>query len=115
MLLFLVSATLALAVHYFMFEMTYLWYVQLEEARFMRGIYAGVVALIVLLWVMFPSRIAIGVVGLFGLYFPHLIFASDARPLLGREITLSGIGVTLVSVALLVAATHFRLKWKGKS
>lgn len=111
-LLFLISAVLALAVHYFMFEMTYLWYVKVEEARLMRGIYAAVVAVIVALWAFLPSRIAVGLVGLFGLYFPHLIFANDARPLLGREITLAGIGVTLVSAALLVVATHFRLKWK---
>lgn len=109
---FLLSAALALVVHYFMFEMTYLWYVKVEEARLVRGIYAAVVAVIVGLLAFFPSRIAVGLVGLFGLYFPHLIFASNARPLLGREITLAGIGVTLVSVALLVVATHFRLKWK---
>ncbi|MCR6700956.1 MAG: hypothetical protein NVV68_07335 [Dokdonella sp.] len=112
LLLFLVSAVLALAVHYFMFEMTYLWYVQVEQARLMRGIYAAVVAVILLLWALFPSRIAVGLVGLAGLYFPHLIFASDARPLLGREITLGGLAVTLVSVALLVVATQFRIMWK---
>jgi hypothetical protein len=112
LLLFLVSAVLALAVHYFMFEMTYLWYVQVEEARLMRGIYAAVVVVILLLWALFPSRIAVGLLGLVGLYFPHLIFASDARPLLGREITLGGFAVTLVSVALLVLATHFRVAWR---
>lgn len=111
-LLFLISAVLALVVHYFMFEMTYLWYVQIEEARLMRGIYATVVAIILLLWVFFPSRIAVGLMGLFGLYFPHLIFSSNARPLVGREITLSGAGVTLVSIALLVVATQFRRRWK---
>jgi|GEM_PF-2262340 len=110
--LFVIVALLALGVHFFMFEMTYLWYTQVEEARLMRGIYAAVVVVIVVLWALFPSRIAVGLVGLFGLYFPHLIFASDSRPLLGREITLAGIGVTLVSIALLVVATHFRHKWK---
>ncbi|HEL5339979.1 TPA: hypothetical protein UOJ00_002976 [Stenotrophomonas maltophilia] len=109
---FLVGALLALVVHYFMFEMRYLWYVQVEQARLMRGIYAGVVAAILVLWALFPSRIAVGAVGLSGLYFPHLIFASDARPLLGREITLSGVAVTLVSVGLLVLATHFRVAWR---
>lgn len=112
LVLFLVCAVLALVVHYFMFEMTYLWYVQVGEARLMRGVYASIVAAILGLWAVFPSRIAVGLVGLFGLYFPHLIFASDARPLLGREITVAGVAVTLVSVALLVIATHFRLKWK---
>ncbi|RZZ90217.1 hypothetical protein [Pseudoxanthomonas winnipegensis] len=115
LVLFLVSAALALAVHYVMFEMTYLWYVQIEQAHLLRGIYAGVAAAIIALWVLFPSRIAVGAVGLFGLYFPHLIFASDARPLLGREITLSGFGVTLVSIALLVVATQFQLTWKRRS
>ncbi|TMN24194.1 hypothetical protein [Pseudoxanthomonas sp. X-1] len=115
LVLFLVSAALALAVHYVMFEMTYLWYVQIEQAHLLRGIYAGVAAAIIALWVLFPSRIAVGAVGLFGLYFPHLIFASDARPLQGREITLSGFGVTLVSIALLVIATQFRLMWKRRS
>lgn len=75
-LLFPASAALALVLHYFMFEMTYMWYVQIEEARLMRGIYAVVVIAIVALWVLFPSRIAVGLTGLLGLYFPHLIFVS---------------------------------------
>ncbi|HDS1654869.1 TPA: hypothetical protein QEL76_002825 [Stenotrophomonas maltophilia] len=113
LLLFIITAVLALVVHYLMFGLAYLWYVKAEEARLMFAIYAAVAVLIVLLWVFFPSRIAVGIAGVFGLYFPHLIFPSDARPLLGREITLSGVGVTLVSILLLMLATHLRLRWKG--
>lgn len=110
LILFIVSALAALAVHYFMFEMRYMWYVTAEDARFMHLVYAGCIAAILLLWAFFPSRIAVALVGAFALFFPHFFFASDARPLLGRTIDLPGIGIALVALGLLVLATHLRIK-----
>lgn len=110
LLLFLATALLALVSHYFTFEMSYMWYARVEDARLMRGIYAVLVVVVALLWVFYPSRIAVGLLGVLGLYFPYFVFAPSAAPLVGREIGLAGVGVTMISVALLVAATHFRLK-----
>jgi hypothetical protein len=110
MILFSISALIALAVHYFMFEMRYMWYVSAEDARFMHLVYAGCLGAILLLWAFFPSRIAVAAVGCFALFFPHFFFAPDARPLLGRAIDLQGIGIALIAVSLLVLATYLRTK-----
>lgn len=110
LILFAVSAAFALAIHYLAFEMRYMWYVTHEDARFMRIIYICCVGIIGLLWVFFPSRIAVAAVGTFGLLFPHLFFASEARPLLGRLVDLESIVVLMVAVGLLVLATHLRLQ-----
>ena len=109
---FIICATIALAVHYFLFEMRYMWYVTANVASFMRTIYAVCILTILLLWAIFPSRIAVALVGLFGLFFPHLFFVTDARPLLGRTIDVAGLGVASVPLVLLILATHLcrRLK-----
>lgn len=109
LLIFFVTAALGVALHYFMFEMAYMWHVEVEQARFMRIIYFACVAAIIILWAFFPSRIAVVVVGLFGLLFPQLFFASDSKPLLGRDLSASSIAVALLGVVLLVIATQFRL------
>ncbi len=109
-LLFFVIAAIALVVHYFMFEMRYMWYVMPEDAQLMRIVYGACVAVIILLWAVFPSRFAVAILGFFALFFPHIFFAADERPLLGRDFDLPSIGIALIGVALLVLATHFRPK-----
>jgi hypothetical protein len=107
---FFIVALVAVGVHYFIFEMRYMWYVHAEDVRFMRSVYAGSMFGIFLLWAFFPSRIAVMVIGGFALFFPHLYFAPDARPLLGRTIDLNGIGIAMVALGLLDLATHLRTK-----
>jgi len=112
-LVFFVCALAALGLYAVMFEFRYLWYVEAAQATLMRTIFAGSVALIVLLWAVFPSRIAVAVVAITGLFFPHAIFDAGARPLLGRAIDFPALAVSLVPVLLLVLATHLRRKTVG--
>lgn len=107
---FVISAVVALAVHYFMFEMRYMWYVSADDAQFMRMIYGACVGAILLLWAFFPSRIVVALVGAFALFFPHFFYTAAARPLLGRAIDGQGMAVAGVAIGLLVLATHLRRK-----
>lgn len=109
---FILVAIFALAVNVFIFEMRYMWYLQPEDANFLRAVYLVCVVLIIAGWLFFPSKIAIAIVGLFALGFPHLFYAATERPLLGREIDIPTIGIALISVALLVAATHLRRRYR---
>ena len=110
---FAVSALVALGLYCLMFEFRYLWYVEAEQATLMRSIFAGSIALIVLLWAVIPSRIAIAAIALVGLFFPHAIFDADARPLLGRALDLPAIAMSAVPVLLLVLATYLLQKAKN--
>lgn len=107
---FAASALTALAAHYLMFEMRYLWYVTMEDARFMRLVYAACIAAILLLWAFSPSRIAVAFVGTFALFFPHIFFAADTRPILGRTIDVQSAAMAAAAIALLLLATHLRHK-----
>lgn len=113
LLAFILVALVALAVHVFLFEMRYMWYVQPDEFRVLRGVYIACVAVIVALWLLLPSRVFVGLIGFFALAFPHMYFAQGARPLLGRAIDIPSIGFALLSVALLVGATELRRRAKG--
>lgn len=115
LLLFFVIAILGLVLHFFIFEMRYMWYVGQEDFRILRGGYIASVVAISVLWVFYPSRVLVAVVGLLALFFPHLYFAPDARPLLGRGIDLSSIIFALLGVALLVAATELRRRIKAQN
>lgn len=117
--LFIIGAFLALGIHYFMFEMRYMWYVSVDEARFMHTIYAAYLVAIVLLWTFFPSRLVVAVVSAFGLFFPHLFYAADARPLLGRSFDWQTfdwqtLGIAALPILLMVLATELRRRSRGR-
>lgn len=114
LLLFFVVAILGLALHFFIFEMRYMWHVSQEDFRLLGGGYIAFVVLIAALWGIFPSRILVAIVGLLALFFPHLYYVSDARPLLGREIDPPSIVFALLGVVLLVAATELRCRSKAQ-
>jgi hypothetical protein len=112
--LFFVSAALALGVHLFLFEMRYMWYVEPDDYRLLRGVYIACAGTVIALWAMFPSRILVALVALIALFFPHLYYDSGSRPLLGREIDLLMISVALFSAMLLVGVTQIRRSMKGR-
>ncbi len=99
---FLLCALAALGIYYLMFEFRYLWYVESGQAVLLRSIFAGSVAVIVVLWLAWPSRIAVALVAALGMFFPHLLFDS------GRALDLASIGLALIPMSLLVLATHLR-------
>lgn len=89
-----------------------MWYVEVGDAVVMRSVYAACACTILLLWTFFPSRIAVAIVGAIGLFFPHLLYAPDVRPLFARTIDFAGVSIAAVAIALLVLATHLRLQTK---
>ena len=115
LLLFFVIAILGLVLHFFIFEMRYMWYVNQGDFRLLRGGYIAFVVVIAALWAFYPSRVLVAIVGLLALFFPHLYYAPDARPLLGREIDLPTVIFALLGVALLVAATELRRRRKARN
>lgn len=112
LLLFFVAAVAALALHFFLFEMRYMWYPPIEASRLWRIGYVAFVALIAALWAFFPSRIMVAIVGFFAMFFPHL-YPPGVVSQMGRHFDLSSLGVALIPVALLILATHLRVKWKA--
>lgn len=110
---FVLCAIAALGLYYLMFEFRYLWYVEVEQAALMRSIFAASIALIALLWAAYPSRIAVAMIAIVGLFFPHVLFDADARPLLGRTVDFAMIAMSAVPVLLLVVATQLRRNTKN--
>lgn len=106
--LFLICAFFALAVHFFLFEMRYTWYVTSSDYWALTGGYAACAGAIIVCWAILPSRALVGLIGLLALFFPHFIYTASDRPLLGRSIDSWTVGVAIASVALLVFATQLR-------
>ena len=113
LLLFIVCAVIALSAHFLIFEMRYMWYLDIQDHKLLRGGYIACACAILALWAFFPSRVLVALLGVLALFFPHLYYATGARPLLGREIDLATIWFALLSVATLVGATELRRRIKA--
>jgi hypothetical protein len=107
--LFTVIAAIALFAYAYAFELRYLWFIGSKDVSVVRQVEIGVIFAIVALWVFFPSRLAVGALGLFGLVFPPLY--DSAR---FAELELFFVGLIVLHVAFLVGATYARL-WARRS
>jgi len=105
---FLVSAAIAIAVHFFVFAFRYMWYVKSDAAVFLLAGYAICMLLIILLWIFKPSPILVGIVGLAAFAFPPLLRSDDFV-----RWDAPFIGFVLVSLLLLIGATVVRSKSGG--
>ena len=74
---------IALAVSWLIFEMRYMWYVKSDDFEFLRNGFAGGAAIIVLLWLFYPSRILVGLTGMAIFVFPPLFDRSRFVPVDG--------------------------------
>lgn len=111
---FLLLATVAIAVHYLMFELRYVWYLNVDDSRFVHTGYNICVFTIILLWVFFPSRILVAMMGFATFLFPPLLRGDRFPSLLAGEVPGDGgvVGFVLFSVLLLVGATELRRRIK---
>jgi hypothetical protein len=109
--LFFVSAILALALHFFAFEMRYIWYLPKDAFLLWRTTYIICMGAIVALWLFFPSRVLVAVVCFFSLFFPHLYPAGLAAQR-GRVFDLQTVLFSLVIVGIFVAVTVLRRRIK---
>ena len=84
-LVFLFIAFVAIALHRLFFGMTYIWYLQPDNANFIARIYYPFLALKLFVLAFFPSRILISVVGFIGFILPAVlrpdVFKLGAAPL----------------------------------
>lgn len=83
--------------------MRYGWYTNDEEAAFLNFGFLVLLAGIFLLWLIYPSRIGVAVLGFSGVAFPFL-FRPETFPALDIPFAM----LSLIPVALLVSATHLR-------
>lgn len=113
---FLLLATVAIAVHYLMFELRYVWYLNVDDSRFVHTGYNICVFTIILLWVFFPSRILVAMMSFATFLFPPLLRGDRFPSLLAGEVPgmkdWRFIGVVLFSILLLVGATELRRRIK---
>jgi hypothetical protein len=62
----------SLAALWIVFELRYVWYVQPDQLMVLRLGFTAVAGSIVALWVLYPSRVAVGLLGFSCLAFPPL-------------------------------------------
>ena len=96
------GAIAALLALWFLFELRYIWYVDAPEAGMLRLGFGICAISIVGLWLAFPSRIAVGALGIAAALFPVVLDARRPMPNVGFIIVL------LIVVGSLVALTHLR-------
>ncbi|MET4678118.1 MULTISPECIES: hypothetical protein [unclassified Luteibacter] len=101
--LFLSMACIGLVASYVMFKMRYGWYLANADAHFLDLGFLTVACTLVVLWVAFPSRVAVAVVGAALFVFPPLI-----KPDTFVAIDIPFAALSLIPILLLVIATHFR-------
>lgn len=93
---------LALSLVVLAFEWRYMWFLSASEAWMLRGgLLSGLLA-IVGLWIWYPSRVLIALVGAAVLLFPQLLEAHRSRSSLGYWL------LVLCCILLLVATTAMR-------
>lgn len=114
LVVFLIAAIAALALHFFLFEMRYMWYPPIEVFRIWRMGYIVCIAVIFALWAFFPSRVMVAIVGLVAIFFPHL-YPSGVVDQMGRQLDLPSLGLALLSVLFLVGATELRRRSQRES
>lgn len=107
LILFFISAFLALGLHWFCFEMTYIWYPPRDAARFWREGYIAGTSVIVALWIFFPSRLLVALVSTFMMFSPHL-YPPGVVANMGRVIDIQTIGFALLIAAMFAGVTELR-------
>lgn len=109
-ILFAVSALAAIGAFFFIFELRYMWYVSNEEFMLLRMIEAVGIGLILVLWLLYPSRIAIVAVGIAALSCPSFMPSKGSVPLDGAFIVW-----LCAAAAMLLVATQLNIKARLQS
>ena len=102
-ILFFVTAAIAIAVHFFLFELRYVWYLNGDDFSFIRIGYGFFLIAVVLAWCFYPSRVLVSVIGAAAFAFPPLL-----RGEVFASMTIGMVPFVLLSVLLLLGATELR-------
>jgi hypothetical protein len=108
-ILFTVLAVTALVAYVYAFELRYMWFRGYKDVALVRQVEIGTVVAVVALWLFFPSRVLVGVIGLFGLLFPPIYDRANFA-----EVDLIFAGLASLHVGFLIAATQARL-WASRT
>ncbi|HEL5339978.1 TPA: hypothetical protein UOJ00_002975 [Stenotrophomonas maltophilia] len=102
---FLILAVAGVGLLYALLKMRYGWYTNGSQSTFLTaGFVAGLVG-IVALWFVYPSRVAVALLGVGILVFPAILRSDEfVAP------DLPFFAYALVPLGLLVGATHLRLR-----
>ena len=103
---FISVAAIGLLAYGLVLEFRYMWYLRPEDIRIVRGVEFVVLALFLVLWLKFPSRLAAAVVATGGLAAPPLI---HGEVFVGWDLPF--VLFASIPAIVLVAATHIRRKW----
>ncbi|WP_250626770.1 RHS repeat-associated core domain-containing protein [Pinirhizobacter soli] len=101
--LFLICACLGMAVSYTLLKMRYGWYLLNQDAHFLDIGFLAAAGAVVVLWSVFPSRVAVALVGAMVFVFPPIL-----RPETFVAVDLPFASFSLIPIALLVLATYLR-------
>lgn len=99
---FLVTAEIAIVVHFFIFELRYVWYLN-GDFSFIRIGYGVFLVAVVLAWCFYPSRVLVSAIGAAAFAFPPLL-----RGEIFASLTLGMVPFVLLSILLLLGATELR-------
>ncbi|KLD72897.1 hypothetical protein FZ025_01000 [Xanthomonas hyacinthi] len=104
---FAITAAIAVVAHYFSFKMRYGWYTTDEQAMFLNTGFLILLGVIVLLWAFAPTKLGVALIGIAAVVFPWAL-----RPDTFPAIDFPFATLSLIPIALLVGATHLRLRDK---
>lgn len=102
---FAILAIVALVASWFVFEVRYMWFVDVENFRFLRVGFLVGIGLIIVSWAAYPSRLFVAATGTSLFLFPPILRSSQYVPVDGAFLVwICG------AVALLLAATELDIR-----
>jgi bacteriorhodopsin len=109
LLLFFVVAVVAVVALYVLFKLRYGWYTNDAQATFLNIGFLIALTAISVLWAGYPTRIGVAFLGIAVLAFPAILRPSEFV-MLDAPFAVYAI----IPVALLIGATHLRLRSKER-
>jgi hypothetical protein len=99
----LLLSGLSLGLLFFVFEYQYMWHVKHLQYLILRGGFAAGAAIVIALWIFFPSYWAVAAAGVLILVFP--VFVPDVPSM---SLSLAFSATMAVAIALLIGTTALR-------
>lgn len=102
---FALFAAVALFASWFVFEVRYMWFVDVENFRFLRVGFLVGIGLIIVSWAAYPSRLFVAATGTSLFLFPPILRSSQYVPIDGALLAWA-----CGAVALLLVATELDIR-----
>lgn len=102
---FAILAIMALVVSWFVFEVRYMWFVDIDNFRFLRVGFLVGIGLIIASWAIYPSRLFVAAAGISLFLFPPILRSSQYVPVDGAFLVWA-----CGAIALLLVATELDIR-----